>query len=187
MKETLLSIKDLSILFGDQKAVVKKVSYKLAKGETLGIVGESGSGKSLSSLSIMGLLHPGAKVEEGSILFKPDQEKEAIDLLKLSKSEMRSYRGKHIAMIFQEPMTSLNPVMRCGEQVAEAIKLHFGKSNKEAKESVLHWFKEVKLPRPEQLYNAYPHELSGGQKQRVMIAMAMCCEPQVLIADEPTN
>src|SRR5690606_11309349 len=130
---------------------------------------------------------PAAKIEEGRIDFQKKTAEDTIDLLKQDKKQLRQIRGKEIAMIFQEPMTSLNPVLKCGEQVAEAIRLHQKKNKKEAYEEVIKWFKAVFLPRPEQIYHSYPHQLSGGQKQRVMIAMAMCCEPQLLIADEPTT
>ncbi|MEQ8907758.1 MAG: ABC transporter ATP-binding protein [Vicingaceae bacterium] len=186
MNSSVIEIKNLNISFGKEKSVVKDLSYQLAQGETLGVVGESGSGKSITSLSIMGLLHSSAKVNSGEIIFH-EADKTPIDLLSLPSKVMRTYRGKKIAMVFQEPMTSLNPVIKCGEQVAEAIRLHEGKSKKEAREEVIKWFEEVLLPRPEDIYESYPHQLSGGQKQRVMIAMAMCCKPQLLIADEPTT
>jgi peptide/nickel transport system ATP-binding protein len=188
MKKPLLEIKNLSISFArgeEELSVVKELSYTIAQGETLGIVGESGSGKSITSLSIMGLLHPSARIKKGEIIYHGQGQ--AIDLLKLSKKEMRKYRGREIAMIFQEPMTSLNPVIKCGEQVAEAIRLHEEVSRKEAREKTIAWFKEVLLPRPEEIYDSYPHQISGGQKQRVMIAMAMSCNPKLLIADEPTT
>lgn len=188
MGKPILEIKNLSISFGsgeDKVNAVNDLSYELLYGKTLGIVGESGSGKSLSSLAIMGLLPKSANVEKGNIYYHRDDEE--IALLEQSHQQMRSFRGNEMAMIFQEPMTSLNPVINCGEQVAESIRLHKKKSKKEAYEEVIHWFKEVQLPRPEQIYKAYPHEISGGQKQRVMIAMAMCCEPKLLIADEPTT
>lgn len=187
-KHKVLSVKELSISFGKKSekiVAVKELSYDLYKGELLGVVGESGSGKSISSLSLMGLLPGIAKVESGNILFNSGSGSESI--LDLSESRMREIRGNEIAMIFQEPMTSLNPVLKCGEQVAEALRLHKGLSQKEAKAATIDWFNEVQLPRAEQLYDSYPHQLSGGQKQRVMIAMAMCCEPKVLIADEPTT
>ena len=188
MEQTLLEINNLSISFSSSKTeqdAVKNLSYIISKGKTLGIVGESGSGKSVSSLSIMGLLDPKANIKSGSITYLAEGNK--VDLLKLNKQEMRKYRGKEIAMIFQEPMTSLNPVIKCGEQVAESIRLHQKKTRKEAKKQVIEWFNEVQLPRPEEIYNSYPHQISGGQKQRVMIAMAMCNHPKLLIADEPTT
>ena len=187
--QPLVEVKNLSISFHDGKhlnQVVRKVSFSIPKGKTLGIVGESGSGKSLSSLSIIRLLSKAAVVESGEILFH-QQENKSIDLLQLSEKKMRALRGQQIAMIFQEPMTSLNPVMKCGEQVAEALRLHKKLNSKEAKKKTIEWFKEVELPRADEMYNAYPHQISGGQKQRVMIAMAMCCNPQLLIADEPTT
>lgn len=155
----------------------------------MGIVGESGSGKSVSALSIMRLLNPNiARYPSGRILFRPDgTDESAIDLLKAQESELQTIRGNKIGMIFQEPMTSLNPVIRCGEQITEQILLHTKVSEKEAKEQVLNLFEEVRLPRPQQIFDAYPHELSGGQKQRIMIAMAMSCHPKLLIADEPTT
>lgn len=186
---TLLEIKNLSISFGQNEAkqkVVDGLSFSLERGKTLGIVGESGSGKSITSLCTMGLLHPSANILNGEIQFQ-QKENHSINLLELDDSQMQKIRGKEIAMIFQEPMTSLNPVLKCGEQVAEAIRLHQNKDRKAAYQEVIRWFEEVKLPRAEQIYNAYPHQLSGGQKQRVMIAMAMCCEPKLLIADEPTT
>ena len=182
--QPLIKIKDLCISFGAQKTI-KNLSYSIQEGETLGVVGESGSGKSLTSLAIMGLLHPAAKVDSGEILFH--QQGQTIDLLKLKEDEIRKFRGNDIAMIFQEPMTSLNPVIKCGEQVAEALRLHKKLSKKEARERTIELFKEVQLPRPDSIYDTYPHQISGGQKQRVMIAMAMCCEPKLLIADEPTT
>lgn len=188
MKKALLEIKNLSISFArgkEELPVVKDLSYTINQGETLGIVGESGSGKSITSLSIMALLHPSARIKKGEIIYHGKGQ--VTDLLKLSKKEMRKYRGQEIAMIFQEPMTSLNPVIKCGEQVAEAIRLHEGASRKEAREKTIAWFKEVLLPRPEEIYDSYPHQISGGQKQRVMIAMAMSCNPKLLIADEPTT
>ena len=134
----------------------------------------------------MGLLSPNAIIHPKSeILFRQDDK--MIDLLKLSPKELEKIRGNEIGMIFQEPMTSLNPSLRCGEQVEEAIRLHQNLSKEEAKKKVLHLFEQVKLPNPERIYKAYPHELSGGQKQRVMIAMAISCEPKLLIADEPTT
>lgn len=184
----LLEVKNLSISFGkgsQEINVVHNVSFSVNKGETVGIVGESGSGKSLTSLAIMGLLHPSANVNTGEIYFPINNQ--ITDLLKLKESQKQNYRGNNIAMIFQEPMTSLNPVIKCGEQVAEALRLHKNLNKKEAKLQTIDWFREVQLPRPEQMYDAYPHEISGGQKQRVMIAMAMCCEPELLIADEPTT
>ncbi|WP_314242666.1 ABC transporter ATP-binding protein [Empedobacter tilapiae] len=181
----IIEVKNLSISFGD-KQVLNNINFKVEQGDTLGIVGESGSGKSLTSLAIMGLLSPNATIHpESEILFRQDDK--MIDLLKLSSKELEKIRGNEIGMIFQEPMTSLNPSLRCGEQVEEAIRLHQNLSNEEAKKKVLHFFEQVKLPNPERIYKAYPHELSGGQKQRVMIAMAISCEPKLLIADEPTT
>jgi peptide/nickel transport system ATP-binding protein len=185
----LLHLQDLSVAFVQRKETTQAVqglSFILERGQTLGIVGESGSGKSVSSLAIMRLLSGHAQVSAQRMQFAPP-EGEPVDLMALSQAEMRRYRGNEIAMIFQEPMTSLNPVHRCGEQVAEALRLHRRLSREAARRETLSWFERVKLPRVEALYRSYPHELSGGQKQRVMIAVAMCCQPSLLIADEPTT
>jgi peptide/nickel transport system ATP-binding protein len=189
LTEPLIEIKNLKVSFSTEEGLVKAVddiSFKLGKGETLGIVGESGSGKSATSLSIMRLIsEPPGKISGSEILFS-DEGKQT-DLLKLSEKQIRLFRGSKIAMIFQEPMTSLNPVYRCGKQITEVIKLHKKISFSEAKKQTLALFEEVLLPRPAEIYNAYPHQLSGGQKQRVMIAMAISCRPSLLIADEPTT
>ena len=186
----LLEFKNLVTEFHTEGSTVKavnNVSFTLNKGETIGIVGESGSGKSVTSLSAMRLIPtPPGVISSGEILFHKENNK-VVDLLKLSKEEMRSYRGNELAMIFQEPMTSLNPVFTCGDQVVEAIMLHQKMNVQEAKELTIELFKNVKLPDPERVFNSYPHQISGGQKQRVMIAMAMSCKPSVLIADEPTT
>jgi peptide/nickel transport system ATP-binding protein len=166
---------------------LKSVSFDLKKGDVLALVGESGSGKSVTALSILRLLEsPAARVESGRILFSPDGVCQT-DLLRLSEREMDGIRGRGISMIFQEPMTSLNPVMTCGRQVSEAILAKGGLGKREAKERTLTLFERVRLPDPASLYDRYPHQLSGGQKQRVMIAMAMSGGPSLLIADEPTT
>jgi len=190
MSNTLLEFKNLVTEFHTEGTVVKAVnniSFTLNKGETVGIVGESGSGKSVTSLSAMRLIpSPPGIISGGSIIFHT-KSGEKVDLLKISEEEMRSYRGNDLAMIFQEPMTSLNPVFTCGDQVLEAIVLHQKLNKYDAKKLAIELFKKVQLPDPERIFNTYPHQISGGQKQRVMIAMAMSCEPSVLIADEPTT
>ena len=190
MSKTLLEFKNLVTEFHTEGTTVKAVnniSFTLNKGETVGIVGESGSGKSVTSLSAMRLIpSPPGKISGGEIIFHK-KTGEKVDLLKASEEEMRSYRGNDIAMIFQEPMTSLNPVFTCGDQVLEAIMLHQKLDKNEAKSLTIELFKKVQLPDPERIFSTYPHQISGGQKQRVMIAMAMSCEPSVLIADEPTT
>jgi peptide/nickel transport system ATP-binding protein len=153
----------------------------------ISLVGESGSGKSVTALTIAGLLQgTHANIDSGKILFTTRNGREK-DLQKLKEKEYRKIRGNNISMIFQEPMTSLNPVMKCGKQVSEVIRLHKRKSRRESKNMTLQLFSEVHLPRREEIYNSYPHEISGGQKQRVMIAMAIACRPDLLIADEPTT
>jgi peptide/nickel transport system ATP-binding protein len=184
----LIEIKELHISFQEGKElkeVIHGLDLKIAKGECLGVVGESGSGKSLSSLSLLGLLPKSARITQGSIQYNGGDH--PIEIVGAKEKVLQSIRGKEIAMIFQEPMSSLNPVIKCGEQVAEALRLHKNLNKAEAKAKTIEWFNEVKLPRAENIYNSYPHQLSGGQKQRVMIAMAMCCEPKLLIADEPTT
>jgi len=190
MSNKLLEVKNLVTEFkteGKSVKAVNGISFCLNRGETIGIVGESGSGKSVSSLSCMRLIpSPPGKISAGEIIFHQSDDTK-IDLLSISEEEMRTFRGNDIAMIFQEPMTSLNPVFTCGDQVVEAIMLHQNVNKKEAKEITISLFEEVQLPDPERIYSTYPHQISGGQKQRVMIAMAMSCKPSILIADEPTT
>jgi len=189
MNSPLLEIKNLSTDFTTEAgkiAAISDVTFMLNRGETIGIVGESGSGKSVTALSIMRLLAKTATISSGEINFY-NQENRAINLLSLPEEEMRKYRGNELAMIFQEPMTSLNPVISCGKQVAEALILHKKISKQDARLRTIELFEKVKLPRAEKLFDSYPHQISGGQKQRVMIAMAISCDPAVLIADEPTT
>ena len=186
----ILSIQDLSIDFtndSQKTRAVNHISFNVHRGEIVGIVGESGSGKSVTSLSILQLLPtPPASYPNGKILFS-ENGVESLDLLNCSTETIRQIRGHKIGMIFQEPMTSLNPVMPCGHQVMEAIQIHKKLSAAKAKEQAIAWFEKVKLPEPKVIFKKYPHQLSGGQKQRVMIAMAMCCNPSLLICDEPTT
>jgi len=184
-KTPLLSVTNLAIAFRKEsgfESVIKNISYTLQHNEILGIVGESGSGKSVSSLAIMGLLPTGiSKITNGEIVF------DSKNIADLSPKEMRSLRGKEIAMIFQEPMSSLNPSLKCGYQVQEILLQHTNLSKSASRTETLSLFEKVKLPDPEVIFDKYPHEISGGQKQRVMIAMAVACKPKLLIADEPTT
>jgi len=190
MAEGLLHIKNLQVDFrsdGGTTTAVRDINFRLERASILGIVGESGSGKSVTSMAVMGILpKSSALIPKGEILFTKRDGVE-VDLLKLKESDMRDLRGNEIAMIFQEPMTSLNPTIKCGLQVAEALMLHKNITFADAKKRSIELFEEVELPRPEKLFDSYPHQISGGQKQRVMIAMAISCEPSLLIADEPTT
>jgi peptide/nickel transport system ATP-binding protein len=177
---TILSVEDISLSIGKKK-LLKNVSFKIQKGEIFALVGESGSGKSLTSLAIMRLLPDVISVSSGDIKLKKNS------LFALPEYQMQKIRGRQIAMIFQEPMSALNPVLTVGEQVAEVIKVHLGLKKDAIKKKVIALFEEVALKEPKERYNWYPHQLSGGQKQRVMIAIALACEPALLIADEPTT
>lgn len=185
MSDLLLSVKDLCVDFNTPNGVVRAVnniSFDIPAGKTVGLVGESGSGKSVTSLAVMGLIpNPPGKISQGQILF------EGKDLVKASEDEMRKIRGNDIAMIFQEPMTSLNPVFRVGDQISEVLMLHMGMNKKQALEKSIDLLDQVGIPDPIRSALKYPHEMSGGQKQRVMIAMAIACEPKLLICDEPTT
>ncbi|MFL5739491.1 MAG: ABC transporter ATP-binding protein [Flavisolibacter sp.] len=190
MNHPLLHIENLSVDFVTEGVVteaVKKISFEVNRGEIVALVGESGSGKSVSSLSILRLLpQPPARYSSGKIIFSEDGV-HTFDLLQTEAEEIRKIRGHKIAMIFQEPMSSLNPVMSCGKQIMEALLAHKKISSREAKKQTIEWLQKVRLPEPEKIFSRYPHQLSGGQKQRVMIAMAMCCRPSLLICDEPTT
>ncbi|MEO8819615.1 MAG: ABC transporter ATP-binding protein [Ginsengibacter sp.] len=190
MAYPLLQIKNFSVDFETQAVItsaVKNISFEINRGETVAIVGESGSGKTVTSLSILQLLPaPPAKYKSGEILFSEDGTT-SVDILKLGNKELRQIRGNKISIIFQEPMTSLNPLKTCGSQVIEAIRIHQDISLKQAEEKTIQLFASVKLPDLKAILNRYPHEISGGQKQRVMIAMAISCNPSLLIADEPTT
>ncbi len=184
-KASLLTVKDLSVSFYSDKKenrILNSISFDLYENEILGIVGESGSGKSITALTILGLLPKNiSKINSGSILF------EELDLLRIDNKMFQSIRGNKISMIFQEPMSALNPSMTCGDQVIEILKTHTSLSKTELVDETILLFDKVKLPDPRRILKAYPHEISGGQKQRVMIAMAIACKPKILIADEPTT
>ena len=183
--ESILEIKDLCVEFQTVEGTVQAVdhlNYTLHKGEKLGIVGESGSGKSVSSLGMMQLIpNPPGRITGGEILYHGK------DLVKASEKEMQKIRGNEISMIFQEPMTSLNPIIKCGKQIAESLRLHRGMKKKEAMEEAVQMMHAVGIANPEVRAHEYPHQMSGGMRQRVMIAMALACQPQILIADEPTT
>lgn len=182
---TLMEVKNLVVRFYTQEGTVyavNDVSYVLKEGETLGVVGESGSGKSVHSLAIMGLIpSPPGKIESGEVIFR------GRDLMKLSKNEMRLIRGSEIAMIFQDPMTSLNPVLTIGRQITEALELHIGMNRSQARSRAVELLEMVGIGDAKRRLDDYPHQFSGGQRQRIMIAMALSCNPQLLIADEPTT
>ena len=183
--DIILEVKDLCVEFRTAEGTVQAVdhlSYVLHKGEKLGIVGESGSGKSVSSLGMMQLIpNPPGQITGGEILYL------GRDLVKTSERDMQKIRGNEISMIFQEPMTSLNPIIKCGKQIAESLRLHRGMKKKEAMEEAIRMMKAVGIANPEVRAHEYPHQMSGGMRQRVMIAMALACQPQILIADEPTT
>ena len=184
-RDTVLEVRDLCVEFNTAEGKVQAINrldYILHAGEKLGIVGESGSGKSVSSLAVMGLIpNPPGRITQGEILYKGQ------DLLKKSEREMERIRGNEISMIFQEPMTSLNPIHRCGAQIAESLRLHRGMNKKEAMAEVVQMMRAVGIANPEARALEYPHQMSGGMRQRVMIAMALACRPNILIADEPTT
>lgn len=182
--EHLLHVKNLRTCFQTEDGLltaVDGITYSIDQGETLGLVGESGCGKSVSALSLMRLIHPPGYITEGEILFCGE------DLLSLSLSEMQKVRGNRISMVFQEPMTSLNPVYTIGDQISEPLFLHRGISKQEAMDAAIEMLRLVGIPNPEKRVRDYPHQLSGGMRQRAMIAMALACSPQLLIADEPTT
>ena len=184
-REKVLEIKDLCVDFRTAEGTVRAVdhlSYILHKGEKLGIVGESGSGKSVSSLGIMQLIpNPPGEITRGAIIYKGE------DLVHTSEKIMQHIRGNEISMIFQEPMTSLNPIIKCGKQIAESLRLHRGMKKKEAMDEAIRMMRAVGIANPEVRAHEYPHQMSGGMRQRVMIATALACQPQILIADEPTT
>ncbi|MGQ9475344.1 MAG: ABC transporter ATP-binding protein [Actinomycetota bacterium] len=184
-REVLLEVRNLRTFFHTPAGVVKAVddvSFRVHRGEALAVVGESGCGKTVTALSVMRLVpDPPGKIEAGEVIF------EGRDLLRVSETEMRQVRGNHIGMIFQDPMTSLNPVFRVGDQIREAVQLHLGLSRSEAKERAIQIMEMVEIPYARERYRMYPHEFSGGMRQRAMIAMALSCEPKLLIADEPST
>lgn len=188
MASPLLEVRNLRTHFFTDEGVVKAVddvSFSVERGKTLGIVGESGCGKSITAMSIMGLVSPPGRIIDGEIWFR--DEGTEVDLAKLSDNHMRRWRGRRIAMIFQEPMTSLNPVFSVGAQIVEVLRQHLDISKTEARNRTIELLGQVRLPSPEQRIDEYPHQFSGGMRQRVMIAMALACNPQLLIADEPTT
>lgn len=190
MNDNILEIKNLRTVFATPTGVicpVDSVSLNVKRGQVTALVGESGSGKSVTAMSILRLIQEPGRIESGEILYYPSDRKSAVDILKLATPELRQIRGHKIAMIFQEPMTSLNPVYTIGNQIMEAVQLHQGLNHRDALHKTIEMLRRVGITNPERRVDNYPHELSGGMRQRVMIAMGLSCNPDLLIADEPTT